>query len=210
MKSGFNHFDILYFINLECRPDRLEHITNEINKTNIDKNKIHRINAFYTPHMGALGCSMSHIKALEQFLETPEDIQHCLIMEDDFEFTQEQDVVNKLLDEFFNSGENYDVFTISTNIQKAQPTKYPFLQKIIDAQALSGYCVHRNYAPILIENYKESVKLLEEKGWDHYHCCDIHMKILQPNHNWYCIHPKIGKQMCNFSNIENKNVDYGV
>ena len=34
--GGFNNFDLVYYINLNHRTDRLNHITNEIKKTNID------------------------------------------------------------------------------------------------------------------------------------------------------------------------------
>ena len=34
------------------------------------------------------------------------------------------------------------------------------------------------------------------------------MKKLQPISNWYCLNPKIGKQIKSYSDIENAIVDY--
>jgi len=34
------------------------------------------------------------------------------------------------------------------------------------------------------------------------------IKKIQPNYNWYCLNPKIGKQSFSWSDIENDHVDY--
>ena len=49
------------FINLEQRPDRLEHAQAEFKKMRIDAE---RVNAVKTK-MGAVGCTLSHIRCLE-------------------------------------------------------------------------------------------------------------------------------------------------
>ena len=80
--KGLNNFDIVYYINLEHRKDRYIHINNELSKTNIDPNKINRIDAVYNINKGCLGCSKSHILALEAFINTSDEIQNCIIFED--------------------------------------------------------------------------------------------------------------------------------
>ena len=49
------------FINLEHRKDRLIHVTNELKKLGVNSE---RFNAVKTA-VGAIGCTMSHIKCLE-------------------------------------------------------------------------------------------------------------------------------------------------
>jgi GR25 family glycosyltransferase involved in LPS biosynthesis len=220
---GFNNFDMVCYINLDHRKDRLEHITNELNKTNIDKNKIHRISAIYNPKFGAIGCSKSHILALETFLKSPETNKNCLILEDDFEFTQSQYFINELLDNVFNifncQTNTFDVLMLASNtIQEINSPEILYVTKILNSQTASGYVVSRKFAPILLDNYRKSISLLEPhciNGKPDIHICskyciDMYFKILQPNYNWYCLKPKIGKQMISYSDIEECMVNYGV
>ena len=211
--NGFNNFDMVCFINLDHRRDRLEHITNELNKTNIDKNKINRISGLYVKNFGILGCGKSHILALESFINSSESNQNCLILEDDFEFTQSQDIVNDLINKVFNSNiNNFDVLMLASNtVYQYGVDNIPFVTKIIDAQTLSGYVVSRKFAPSLLNNFKQGVKLLEPFGKSEpQYCVDMYCKKLQPLSNWYCINPKIGKQAESYSDIENRRVNYNV
>ena len=210
MNQGFNNVDIIYYINLEHRKDRFIHINNELSKTNIDADKINRINGIYLKDFGILGCARSHIKALETFLKTPDSIKNCIIFEDDFIFTQPQETVNQLFNDFFNKvPPHYDLLMLASNTIKESNTKYPFITKILDAQTLSGYVVNKKFAQILVNNYKESVDCLEFIGYKVHHLCfDIYMKKLQPISNWFCLKPKIGRQMESYSDIEYKVVDY--
>ena len=137
--GGFNNFDLVYYINLNHRTDRLNHITNEIKKTNIDESKVHRIEAIYEDY-GALGCSKSHCVALENFINSPETNQTCVILEDDFEFTQSQNIVNDLIDNVFNNDvKDFDVLMLSSNtFRELYTTKFNFVTRIMDAQTTSG------------------------------------------------------------------------
>lgn len=209
MSKGLNNFDVIYYINLSHRTDRFEHINSELAKTNIDKEKINKIEGVYKKDFGILGCAKSHILALEAFLKTPVSCKNCIIFEDDFTFTHSQDIINDLIDQFFDKVKSYDLLMLASNTLNEMPTPYPFITKIIDAQTLSGYCVHRNFAPVLLNNYKESVEKLEKIGYKvHPYCFDIYMKQLQPYSKWFCLKPKIGKQVESYSDIENRVVDY--
>jgi glycosyl transferase family 25 len=204
---GINKFDIVFYINLKHRTDRFEHINKELGKTNIDKNKINRIDGVYYKTFGILGCAKSHILALESFIKSGKD--NCIIFEDDFEFTKSQDEVNTIINTFFNCNIDFDVLMLASNTLNEKTTQYNFLTKINDAQTLSGYCVSKKFAPVLLKNYKESVIILEHIGHKvHQYCFDIYMKQLQPISNWYCLNPKIGRQKESYSDIENRVVFY--
>ena len=98
---------------------------------------------------------------------------------------------------------------LASNTLNEIPANFSFITKIIDAQTLSGYVVHKKFAPILLNNYKESVERLQYIGQHtHQFCFDIYMKQLQPFSKWFCLKPKIGQQMKSYSDIENKIVDY--
>lgn len=206
--KGLNNFDIIYYINLKHRTDRNDNIINELAKTNIDKHKINRIEGIYYKTFGILGCAKSHIKALEAFIKS--NANTCVIFEDDFTFIETQETIFNMINNFFNSVNDYDVLMLASNTLHDIDTQYSFIKKIINAQTLSGYSVSKKFAPILLKNYKESVMFLENIGYKvHQYCFDIYMKQLQPNNNWYCLNPKIGQQMKSYSDIENKITDYG-
>lgn len=207
--QGFNNFDIVYYINLEHRIDRNNHIINELKKTNIDPLKINRINAIYLKDFGCLGCSKSHIIALEKFVSTPDEIQNCLILEDDFVFTKNQIEVNNLLNVFFDKITDFNVLSLSSNIIYETNTDYSFITRIIESQTTSGYCVSKKFASILLDNYRCSTKLLENIGYKiPNYCIDIYTKQLQLKYNWYCLKPKIGIQMESYSDIEKCMTNY--
>lgn len=207
--EGLNNFDIIYYINLEHRKDRYNNIINQLNKTNINPNKIKRINGIYIKDFGILGCAKSHCLALESFIKSSPENKYCIIFEDDFEFTKEQMFIHEIINKVFNEVIDFDVLMLSSNILNGQPTKYDFLTKILNAQTLSGYAVNRKFAPILLNNYRESISLLEKEGYKcHPYCFDIYMKRLQPFTKWYSLNPLIGKQIESYSDIENKVVSY--
>ena len=94
---------------------------------------------------------------------------------------------------------------LSSNLIKYENTKHDYVYKILDAQTASGYCITKKFATILLENYKQSEKLLIEENYPkHEYCFDIYFKKLQIDYNWYFINPRIGKQIISFSDIEKK------
>jgi GR25 family glycosyltransferase involved in LPS biosynthesis len=202
-----NNFDKIYYINLDHRKDRYGHINGELLKMNIDTNKITKISGIYYKTFGILGCAKSHCIALEKFIKSKE--KTCIIFEDDFEFTHNQDYIEELINNVFENKINFDVLMLSANLLNYTNTEYNFINKIIDAQTLSGYAVSKNFAPILLNNFRESIFFLEKIGHKvHNYCFDIYMKKLQPISNWYCLNPLIGKQIESYSDIENKVVKY--
>jgi len=215
MADGFNHFDIVYVINLEHRTDRWEHITNELNKTCIDANKIQRINAVYEEGLGQLGCSKSHILALETFLRTDETVQHALILEDDFMFSETQDVVNTTTNQFFEHIHDYDVVMLASSTKLDEPCEHPFVRRALKAHTTAGYAVNRKFAEQLLQNYREGAALLDQNRhedksvWIQY-AIDAYMNNIVPTSKWYCFHPKLAKQLPSYSDIEYNYCDYGV
>ena len=68
-KKFIDNIDAILYINLEHRPDRNDHCLNEIRKIDPLLTKTHRIDAILNKINGALGCTLSHIKALQLFLD---------------------------------------------------------------------------------------------------------------------------------------------
>lgn len=207
--KGFNNFDIVYYINLEHRKDRLEQIVNELKKTNIDESKINRIEAVNMPDFGQLGCTKSHIIALQEFLKTPPEITNCLILEDDFEFILDQNEVNNLINYFFKYFTNYNVLMLSANVFISNNSHHPFVDRVYKAKTTSGYCVNKNYAKKLLYNYKISEYMLQRTRFIEKFAIDSHISVLQKKGLWYSFNPKIARQRESYSDIEKKDANYG-
>ena len=197
--------DAILYINLEHRTDRKEHILHEINKLGKDTSCIHRIDAVKRDP-GSLGCSLSHIKALQYALEHPE-WNTVLILEDDFTFHSNQsDEIVKIIDALCHSA--FDVCQLSYNPNgEFVDTTHPHSKKIIRAQTSSSYLITRAYLPTLIQNITESSTDMQIRGRHHVNCLDIYWNRLQRRDHWVCPFPAIGYQYDNYSDIEQHHTD---
>ena len=204
------NIDVIFYINLESRVDRKEHFLNEISKLCRDVSKIVRIEAVKNNN-GALGCAMSHCKALEMFIEN----QHwdtCIIFEDDFTFYKSEiDYNNNKMMTLFNKFPNWDCCLLAAGVTglKLKDTSCDAIKKVISAQTTSGYCVTRQFAPTLLKNFCEAKDDMTKNGKRHTNHIDQHWKLLQPFSNWYAIDPLLGHQYENYSDIEKKTIKYG-
>lgn len=198
----------LYYINLAHRTDRRTQIEDMLKSHNLFENTT-RIDAVYTPSFGALGCSLSHIKALEAFLANPVSASICIILEDDFRFNKGPSPLQDTIDLMNNTGLDWDVILIASNTLHSTPVSgQPVaLQKCRAALSTSGYVVNRHYVKTLLDNFKEGVQLLD-KSRSKNDAIDMHWKKLQSIHDWY-IHV-VGHQQPGYSDIEKCYCNYGV
>ena len=201
------HIDAVLYINLAHRLDRNAHLLGEMKKWGIPASKLHRIDAISrTP--GALGCGLSHIKALTEIL-SHSDWNTVLVIEDDFTFRT--DDVETPLQTFFHTYPQFDVVLLSYNPEYIQyePTPHPSIHKVRFSQTTSSYLIRRHYVPILLQNMKESTYIMERFGKCHENCVDIYWTKLQPLGNWYALFPALGYQYDNYSDIEQRITSYG-
>ena len=211
-----NNFDIIYIINLKHRIDRKESILSELKKIGVEESKIKLINAVHVPQFGALGCAQSHRLALSMFMRD-NNAKTCLVLEDDFIFTRDKAYVDTTIIEVLEKlKDSWDVLMLSANILSCSDRANEKYVKIYDAQTTSGYAVTKNFAPVLIdcfknseENMKKFFKVYHENLVKHNFAIDMNWKKLQPISKWYCIYPCLGKQMDGYSDIEQRDVRYG-
>jgi GR25 family glycosyltransferase involved in LPS biosynthesis len=193
---------------LESRPDRNEEILSEINKVGL-LNKTTRINAVQEiSGRGSLGCTKSHIIALETFINSGHN--NCIIFEDDFIFVKNLELVKKQFYKLFTNQIDYDLVMLETGrSKKLIKTKYKFLLRSKCTHHSGGYLITKAFAPVLLQNFKESAELLEQDYenkiphskhkkhiLDHYWC-----KLQGKNTKWYIFKPIVGKQSGSQSNI---------
>jgi|UniRef100_A0A6C0BJX2 hypothetical protein len=199
--------DNIYFINLERRPDRLEEISNELRKMEIPKEKVIRV-AGLDHKFGLLGCVKSHIGAIRHFISTGKD--RCLILEDDFQFTESKEKTNEVLNKIFTSNTKIDCLmlaTVGNGIYISPTIEKDVLQKIYWAPTTSGYIITKEYAPRLLHNFNEGATKLEK--WinafgeiESSFSLDVYWVHEQLYSSFYLTVPKLGKQSNSPSDIK--------
>ena len=200
--------DGIVYINLDTRPDRKKQLLQTLKKNNIQDSLIHRIPAVYERNCGHLGCTKSHIKALEY--AEKQNWNTFLVLEDDFIFTDSPDtVLQKLKRVKYNY--NWDCIMLASHHINSIKLDKPYIEKVISASTTSGYIINRSYLPTLKRNYIEGRDLLQAdvdiyikenpngKIFETVHALDVHWNNIQKNDNWYLI--QIGKQSGSKSSI---------
>jgi GR25 family glycosyltransferase involved in LPS biosynthesis len=209
-----NYIDKVYYINLDHRTDRLNEIEKVLNDIECPSEKRERISAVLNPQFGTLGCTKSHIAALEKFIES--GLETCLVLEDDFIY-DDIDRFNSSIQYIFENKVHFDILQLSYNHNGliSSETEHTILKKVIRAGTISGIIVHKDFAPKLLANYKEGHELLldyiaKHGQLTHEFIIDVYWKDLQPISNWYCFSPRLGYQRESYSDIEQRVVNYGV
>lgn len=191
----------IVYINLEHRKDRYESIQKTISELNeiFTIKQTLRINAVYKPTEGFIGCSMSHIKALQagfSFINS----EYILVLEDDFVLHDDikQLDITKTINNIIDLSKP-DVIMLAGNPRKIKLNQFNLTQCEYVLSS-SAYLVRREYIPRLIVNIKESIEFHTP--------LDVHWNTLQEKDNWILY--RIGYQYANYSDIERKSVNYGV
>lgn len=197
-----NHIDNILYINLAHRIDRKNHISSQLNKLGIPKQKIIRIDAVQDLMNGHRGCAYSHILALEEAQKRGSSV---LILEDDCEFIDNPDEIDNLCNYFFSTIKNdWDVFMLGGRIKKQKATEFNGIYRVLLADSAHAYCVHKNYIPKMLLSFKTSLELMKNDLFSSQslpHAIDTLWVALQEKDRWY-ITRVIARQMDSYSDIE--------
>ena len=197
--------DKIFYINLDRRADRNQHILDMFNECNILPDMYERFSTIEEVN-GAMGCTKSHINILQ--IAKERNYNYILVVEDDLIINDKTNFINNV-NKIFEDNIDFDVIQISGNVLRCTSSEYKYLSKLIDSQTTSGYIVNCKYIDKLIENYTESLNSMILEGKKHENCLDIHWKVLQKTDNWYIFNPKLGYQMDGYSDIEKRITKYG-
>lgn len=191
-----------FYINLETRPDRRQHVETQLHNIGITATRFNAIKL----NNGAIGCSMSHLKCLEIAKEN--NWEHVMIVEDDILFLN-PNVFKNQLNKFLKNNKDFDVVLIAGN-------NVPPYQKIDDScvkvyrcQTTTGYIVQKHYYDTLINNIKEGVKQLINNPDQHViYAIDKYWFRLQEKDNWFLVTPLTVTQREDYSDIEKRPTNY--
>ena len=191
-----------FYINLESRTDRKEHVEQQLQYVGINATRFNAIKL----ENGALGCSMSHLKCIETAKKNNWD--HILIVEDDITFLNPLLFVNNL-NKFLEKNSDWDVVLIGGNIIPPYKKVDATCVQVINCQTTTGYLVKSHYYDTLIQNYKEGINKLLKEPENHYqYAIDKYWFSLQERGKWFLITPLTVTQKEDYSDIEKKETNY--
>lgn len=200
-----DYIDTFYFINLDRRTDRLKQIMSELDKMEIPIEKTIRVQAF-DHKIGILGCAKSHMQAVSHFIESGKE--RCMIFEDDFEFTETKEKVQKVLSGIFTGSVEFDCLLLAgeNNCVFAEPIQNTCLQRLFFATSPSCYVLTKRYAPELLHNLSEGAAKQEkwinafgepENAFNN----DYYWIYEQMSKRYFFTFPKLGRQRNSPSDI---------
>ena len=171
---------IVYYINLDEQKDRNEHILNELTQL-FPKDIVNRIPAIKHKY-GYVGCSMSHIYTLQQFIKSGK--QWGFIFEDDFQFLFPIENIKSMLFNVLKHDFNvimmtYNGFNININYLSISNNK----AIVQNGLTTAGYIVHQKFAFFLLNNFLNGLHQLNETNDISKYTIDMYWNILQNNNN---------------------------
>ena len=213
LKIKMEKIDKIYYINLEERKDRREHILGEIKKMEFELKKVKRLDAI-KHKQGGIGCGLSHIKVLEDAIEN--NYKNIIILEDDFKFLVEREEFEEYLKFLFNYDFDYNTCMLTRYIVEHKKLNDK-ISEVIYGKTVSGIIVNNKFFEDLKENFQESVNEMMKGCMDNPHgysgnnnfAIDENWKKLQGiGKKFYTFNKPLGTQIPSYSNIVNQVVDY--
>ena len=211
MESNINPINDLFkhtlVINLDHRTDRLEHVTKEFEKMDIQFERFPAIK----PANNAVGCSMSHIRCLEIAIER--DYPQVFICEDDITFLNPE-LFKSNLNKFLTSHNgkcayHWDVLIVGGNNAPPFHQVKEYCARVFRCQTTTGYVVQRHFYKALLDNFRSGLNFLIKNPNNRYeYAIDKFWIRLQTGYLWFMITPPTVIQYDNYSDIERKNTRY--
>lgn len=191
-----------FYINLLSRPDRKQHVENQLKSIGVNAE---RFNAIKLTN-GAIGCSMSHLKIIEN--AKANDWEHVLIVEDDILFTDPNFFVQQF-NKFLSNHKDFDVALIAGNNLPPYKRIDDCCVQVTRCQTTTGYIIQKHYYDTLIKNYKDGILQLMKEPTNHIlYAIDKYWFNLQAIHKWYLITPLSVTQREDYSDIEKRPTNY--
>lgn len=192
----------IFYINLEGRKDRKIHVESELNK--MGWKKYTRFDAIKAKS-GRVGCSLSHLKILQTAKD--KNLPYVVILEDDIKFTNPE-LFKKQLQFFFDKQIDFDVYLLAGNLRGKLQQIDESILKVSKSFTTTGYIVKRHYYDVMIKNISQGITYLLKNPNNGYFAIDTHLMKIQETGNWYISHPRTVTQKPDYSDIEDRNVNY--
>ncbi len=208
------NIDHLYYINLNKRVDRDNHIKHNVlpffgcNISNFTRISAIDTTDLSTPDMRATGCTLSHLEIYSHARVS--NFKTILIIEDDFTPVIDADKFDYMTEYLFNNLPDFNICQIAYNVDQrnVRNINHGVIKGGNNIQTTSGYILNVSFCDILTPVFTESVDLLRKGGPGRSYACDQVWKRFQTiEKKWYLM-DRVGKQLDDYSDIEGKSVCY--
>lgn len=197
--------DAIYYINLDHRTDKRQHIENNILPYFKDAPLETRIARFpaIAHENGAIGCSLSHLAVARKAKQA--GARYYLVFEDDFEFLISKSEFHEWIASLFSSPQlDFKVVMLAYNAIQSEPySSEPYssiLNLSTNAQTTAGFIVNCAYVDELIQCWENGLNMFLVSGEHWNWACDQCWKMLQKE-KWFIAARRIGKQKAAISDI---------
>jgi GR25 family glycosyltransferase involved in LPS biosynthesis len=192
----FEDIQNVLFINLDERTDRRDETVQHLTQLGFKPQRLSAVK--FTP--GALGCSLSHIKAIE--LAKANKWTHVLVCEDDALFG-DSSRVKEQVNCFLQRHDDWDIILFSVYVAKGLYVD-SCSARVYDSYCTTAYLVRQEYYDVLLHNYKRGAyKFFNYKintPIDHF------WSSLQNRDQWYTILPIVAVQRPSKSDVNDGKV----
>lgn len=192
----------VFYINLDHRQDRRVNVEKQLAGFNWKYNRFPAIKH----ENGRIGCTLSHLQLL--YYAKNNNLPYIVIIEDDIIFTKPNTFMLSL-DSFMKNHNNYDVLLLAGNVVPPYKEIGCYAIKVGFCQTTTGYIVKNHYYNKLINNIETGMNHLLKFPNKHVQfAIDKWWTKLQKVDNWYFIVPPTVTQAQDYSDIEQKVVNY--
>lgn len=204
--------DKLYYINLDKRVDRKQHIENSVLPyIDFPKDKIERISA--TDHTSynhisqrGAGCSLSHINIWKDAINN--GYKKIIIMEDDFELIGDKNKINIVIDNLKTM--KFSVCNLGYNsLSPLRETRNKGFYRCNNIQTTSCYAADVEFLKVMLPHIEQATDKLMRCEPYIINAIDQAWKVFQNREDWI-VSERIGRQRGSVSDIERRNTNYGV
>ena len=194
----------VFFINLAARRDRLEAAATEFSRMGIPQAE--RFDAVKSAN-GALGCALSHARLLSKFEESNDFLMVC---EDDIEFLGSPGELAQVLEDFLENPA-LDVLCLANNLGSSPHKVSSRLAITSDTATTACYVAKKNAVGLLKSSFEKSADLIYQGEPVGIAAADQLWKKLQRRKLIFAVpRTRIARQRQSFSDIEGREVSYGV
>lgn len=215
--SWRNVADGLIFINLASRTDRRQYIVNMLDQAGFERDFCHRLEAIENKDCGHLGCTESHIAALQYALD--QGWNRAIIIEDDLELRMPKERALFMLREFICNQPEWDVFMLAsyyTNYHNKNVDVGSYFKRLAWGSTTAGYIVNgQTYMRKLLDFWRQGSLALKTEVQQFVakrqdpnarlqitdHAIDVQWRSLQETDYFFISEPALGQQCGSWSSI---------